>query len=137
MTIREPELISIIEGPTPDFRPAMDRWLQSVHETPMNRGIAMCQLRTMNGPDIVARCQDAWHEHRSVKLEFPDEMRLPQQVDVVAMRLDEVDAGQMLYLWVSLPVEMVFMAATDDDLDDDVEADDFDDDDLDDGFDFI
>jgi hypothetical protein len=51
------------------------------------------------------RCQQAWREGRPVKLDFPDEMRMRQQLDVVAMRLGEVDEGQLLRLWVSFPVE--------------------------------
>ncbi len=130
MTIKEPELISIIEGPTPEFRPTPQHWLQSIHESPMDRGIALCQLRTATGPDILERCQHAWRENRPVKLEFPDEMRMSQQVDVVAMRLSEVEAGQVLNLWVSLPFEMFFVIEDEDDLGDD----EFDEDD---GLDFI
>ncbi len=122
MTVREPELISIIEGPTPEFQPTMQRWLQSIHESSMDRGTAMCQLRTASGPDILERCQNAWREHRSVKLDFPDEMRMRQQVDVVAMRLDETEDGQILFLWVSLPLEMLFVIE-DDDADDEIEDD--------------
>jgi hypothetical protein len=127
MTISEPELISIIEGPTPEFQPTPQRWLQSIHEGPRDHAIASCQLRTANGTDILSRCQNAWQENRPVKLDFPDEIRMRQQVDVVAMRLDEVEEGQVLLLWVSLPYELVSV----EDLDDDDFDDDFDDDDLD------
>ena len=126
MTVREPELISIIEGPTPEFRPSPQRWLQSIHESPVDNGIAMCQLRTANGPDILERCQTAWQENRQVKLDFPDELRLRQQVDVVAMRLSELDEGQVLNLWVTLPFEMIFVTE-----EDEADGDEYDDDDLD------
>jgi hypothetical protein len=126
MTVREPELISIIEGPTPEFRPSPQRWLQSIHESPVDNGIAMCQLRTANGPDILERCQTAWQENRPVKLDFPDELRLRQQVDVVAMRLSELDEGQVLNLWVTLPFEMIFVTE-----EDEADGDEYDDDDLD------
>ena len=105
MTELEPELITIIEGPTPDFHPSPQRWLQSIHEGPDEREVAVCQLRTMNGKDIMERCQRAWRENRPVKLDYPDQLRLRQQADVVAMRLQEVEAGPLLLLWVSLPVE--------------------------------
>lgn len=88
--------------------------------------VATCQLRTGNGEDIVDRCENAWSEGRPVKLDFPDEMRMRQQVSVVALRLDEVDAGQVLQIWVSLPYETV-MEIEDDDIDD--YDDDYDDDD--------
>lgn len=132
MTVSEPELISIIEGPTPDFQPTPQRWLQSIHEGPKDHALAFCQLRTANGPSIVARCQNAWQENRPVKLDFPDEIRMRQQVDVVAMRLDEVDEGQVLLLWVALPYELVGVEDMDDD-----DFDDFDDDFDDDGLDFF
>lgn len=133
MTVSEPELISIIEGPSPEFQPTPQRWLQSIYEGPDDQAVAFCQLRTAKGPDILARCQNAWREHRPVKLDFPDEIRMRQQVDVVAMRLDEVDEGQVLLLWVALPYELVGV----EDLSDD-DFDDFDDDydDEDDGLPF-
>ncbi len=75
------------------------------------------------------RCQNAWREHRLVKLDFPDELRMRQQVDVIAMRLDETDEGQMLLLCVSLPFEAIFVPQ-----DDEFDDDDFEDDD---GYDFF
>ena len=129
MMVTEPELISIIEGPTPEFQPTPQRWLQSIHEGPQDRAIAMCRLRTMSGEDIMERCYQAWDEGRPVKLDYPDEMRMRQQADVVAMQLTEVDEGKMLLLYVSLDYEVGFEEVDDDD-------DDADDDD-DDGLDFF
>lgn len=130
MTVKEPELISIIEGPTPEFQPTSQRWLQSIHESPVDQGVAMCQLRTANGPDILDRCQSAWRENRPVKLDFPDELRMRQQVDVVAMRMEDTEEGQVLVLWVALPFETIFVAE-----DDDFDNDDYDEED--DGLDFF
>jgi hypothetical protein len=101
---KEPEFINIIEGPTPEFMPS-PYWLQTVYEGPFDQEVAICELRTATGEDIMERCQQAWREGRPVKLDFPDEMRMRQQLDVVAMRLGEVDEGQLLRLWVSFPVE--------------------------------
>jgi hypothetical protein len=128
MMVTEPELISIIEGPTPEFQPTPQRWLQSIHEGPQDRAIAMCRLRTMSGEDIMERCYQAWDEGRPVKLDYPDEMRMRQQADVVAMQLTEVDEGKMLLLYVSLDYEVAFEEVDDDD--------DFEDED-DDGLDFF
>jgi len=75
------------------------------------------------------RCQNAWRENRPVKLDFPDEVRMRQQVDVIAMRQQEVEEGKKLLLWVSLPYEIVAFDGEDDDDD----FDDFDDEDFDDG----
>ena len=117
----EPELITIIEGPTPEFRVTPQEWVQSVHEGPETHIVATCELRTGNGEDIVSRCQRAWKEMRPVKLDFPDEMRMRQQLDVLALRLQELDEGPMLMLWVALPPEFG---------EDEIEFDDEDDDDL-------
>jgi len=84
--------------------------------------MAVCQLRTGNGSDILARCQNAWREGRPVKLDFPDELRMRQQVDVAAVRLQELEEGEVLLVWVSLPL------IDDDDLeelDEDEDDDDF------------
>jgi hypothetical protein len=54
----------------------------------------------MNGENIVARCRRAWKEGRPVRLDFPDYMRMRQQLDVVGMRLQELDEGPLLILWV-------------------------------------
>jgi hypothetical protein len=131
MSVTKPELITIIEGPTPEFYPTMHRWLQSLHEGPRDRAIALCQLRTASGEDIMERCQGAWREGRPVKLDYPDDMRLRQQADVLAMRLETIEEGPMLSLWVSLDYDLEALFdedMADDDLDDDA-FDMFDDDD--------
>lgn len=102
----EPELITIIEGPTPDFMPNPQGLVQSIYEGPMETDVALCQLRTGNGEDIRERCLRAWGEGRPVRLDYPDDMRLRQQVDVIALRLTEIDEGQLLLLWVNLPWQM-------------------------------
>ncbi len=119
MKITEPELISIIEGPTPEFQPTPQRWLQSIHEGPRDKALAMCRLRTMSGEDIMERCQLAWKEGRPVKLDYPDEMRMRQQAGVVAMQLAEVEEGKMLVLWVSLDYEVEFEEIDEDDFGED------------------
>lgn len=101
----EPELITIVEGPTPDFFPRQQGWVQSIFEGPQESEVALCQLRTGNGADIMERCQRAWQEGRPVRLDYPDDLRLRQQVDVVALRLTQVDEGELLLLWVDMPVE--------------------------------
>ncbi len=93
---------SIIEGPTPEFQPTPQRWLQSIHEGPGDKAVAMCRLRTASGEDIMERCHLAWDEGRPVKLDYPDEMRMRQQADVVAMRLTDVAEGKMLLLGVPI-----------------------------------
>lgn len=101
----EPEYITILEGPTPNFEMASSLWFQSVYEGPEDAAIAQCEMRTMNGDDILERCRDAWDEGRPVRLDFPDDLRMRQEVDVVAMRLRDVDEGTVLMLWVRWPME--------------------------------
>ena len=126
MTTREPELITIIEGPTPEFDFTPQEWVQSLYEGSEERVVATCQLRTGNGEDILERCRRAWKEHRPVKLDFPDEMRMRQQVDVVSLRLTEVDEGPVLILWISVPATYLD-SLIEDDLDDDDDLGDLDD----------
>lgn len=120
MSAIEPELITIIEGPTPEFRATPQEWVQSIHEGPDDQVVAICELRTGNGEDIMRRCRAAWKEGRKVKLDFPDELRLRQQVDVVSIRLSQLDEGPLLHLWVTLPLEEFIeeMLAGEDDEDD-------------------
>ncbi len=115
---REPELITIIEGPTPDFREDVHRWNWGIYQTPEPSEIAFCQLRTGNGHDIRDRCVQAWRDGRKVQLDYPDDMRLRQQVDVVALRLSEVDEGVVLNLWLHNPlIEQELVEGDDDDND--------------------
>lgn len=114
----EPELITIIEGPTPDFMPHPHGWVQSIYEGPEEIDIALCQLRTGNGQDIVDRCHRAWDEGRPVRLDYPDDLRLRQQLDVVALRLTHVDEGDLLLLWLSVPSDEIALDDEDDDSDD-------------------
>lgn len=115
---REPELIEIIEGPTPEFQPTPLQWVQSILERSEDQMVALCQLRTASGTSIVARCRQAWKEGRPVRLDFPDELRMRQQVDVVSLRLENVEEGELLNLWVSLPVADVEEVFDDDMWDD-------------------
>ena len=101
---REPELITIIEGPTPEFKEDIQRWNWGIYQSHEPAEIAFCQLRTGNGEDIRDRCVQAWQDGRRVQLDYPDEMRLRQQIDVVAMRLTEIDEGTVLNLWVHNPL---------------------------------
>ncbi len=105
MVKENPEYITILEGPTPDFQSAAHLWMQSVYEGPADSTVAQCELRTGNGEDILERCRRAWKEGRPVRLDFPDDLRMRQEVDVVGLRLHEVDQGMVLTLWVRWPLE--------------------------------
>ena len=119
MTAIEPEFITIIEGPTPEFRPTPVDWVQSVLEGPEECLVAVCQLRTGNGEDIMERCRNAWKDGRPVRLDFPDEMRMRQQLDVISLRLEQRDEGEALMLWVALPLDQIEEIEEMDDSDED------------------
>ena len=99
----EPELITILEGPTPDFRSDIQLWNWGVLQGATENDVAIVEMRTNNGEDIRERCQRAWREGRKVQLDYPDKLRMRQQIDVVAMRLKEVKEGTVLKLWVYVP----------------------------------
>jgi len=103
--VNEPELIEILEGPTPDFQPTPHLSLQMVYEGPADAAALYCELRTANGDEILDRCRTAWREARPVKLDYPDELRMRRQADVVAARLRQVPEGAVLMLWLRWPLE--------------------------------
>ena len=103
MNAAEPELITIVEGPPPDFQDTQDVWALSVREEREPRLLALCQLRAFSGPKMLDRCRHAWREDRPVKLDFPDGTGMRRQVDVVAARWSEVEEGHLLHLWVQIP----------------------------------
>ena len=99
----EPELITIVEGPPPDFKQVPDLWPLSIREDLQPSLPAYIQMRTFSGPKMLERCQRAWNQERPVKLDFPDETGLRRQIDIVAARWTEVEEGHLLHLWVQLP----------------------------------
>ncbi|MFN8595935.1 MAG: hypothetical protein U0559_07105 [Anaerolineae bacterium] len=124
MTYSEPELITIIEGPPPEFVLAQDVWSASTWEGTKPRSVGVCQMRTFNAAALMERCTRAWHEGRSVHLDFPQMDGLRQQVEVLAAKPGRVEEGDLLYLWVAVP-----NLVADNQLDEDVDVDDEEDDD--------
>ena len=57
MDTAEPEWITIVEGPPPEFRPVPDLWPLSVYEDPHPHRVAVCQMRrrmdALSGPTRV------------------------------------------------------------------------------------
>jgi hypothetical protein len=130
----EPEKITIIEGPPPTFELVNDPWLFSLMEGPIPSQIAVCRVRTANGPALVERCYRSWRQERTIYLEFRGEDGLTQQAPITAVRWLDTEEGHVLLLWVRLEDDIEFEFEFD--LDDD-DFDDFDDfDDEDDSLDF-
>lgn len=118
----EAEKITIIEGPPPTFEAVTDVWPLGVAEGAVPSVIAVCRMRTFNGPELVERCSRAWRDGLPIHLEFRDLNGLTQQMQIIAARWGEVEEGDVLTLWVraladDLGVEIFF------DEDDDTEAD--------------
>ena len=57
MNTAEPELITIVEGPPPEFKSTPDLWPLSIYEEPELHPLALCQMRTFSGPKMVERCR--------------------------------------------------------------------------------
>ena len=122
------EKITIIEGPPPTFEIVGDAWLLGLVEGPAAPQVALCRLRTSNGPALVERCYRAWRDGQAVQLEYRADDGLTQQAPVVAARWVEAQEGHVLTLWVR-------MDADDVEIEVDFEADDDDDEPEDTGFD--
>jgi hypothetical protein len=96
------EFITIVEGPAPDFTPTSAEWPWSLQEGPEDSICAICKLRTFNGAAMVERCRNAWNEGRPVRLDYPDGEGGRDEAEILAVRADAIDEGDVLYLWVKL-----------------------------------
>ncbi|MCA1553153.1 MAG: hypothetical protein LC737_02115 [Chloroflexi bacterium] len=132
--LNEPELISIIEGPPPQFEFVDEQSLLALQESSLPHELARCDTRTFNGPKLQKRCRDAWNEKRVVMLEYRDMEGMKQRVEICGIRYEDLDEGTLLQLWVRLPVEMQLISLEDVDDDEDFdEGDEVADDDDDEG----
>ncbi len=100
----EPELITIVEGPTPEFHVVTDPWTFSVLEGQSAYIAASCQVRSFNGQKLMDRCQRAWNTQRLIRLDFRQMDGLRRQVDIIGARLEKVEGVDVLNLWVRQPV---------------------------------
>lgn len=112
------EKITIIEGPTPTFEIVDDGWSNGVLEGPSLYNVAVTQLRTFNGGELVERCYRAWKSKENITLEYRAEDGETKEAAIAAARTGETDDGELLILWVRLPDEEIELAI---DLDDDEE----------------
>ena len=107
MNLFEPELITIVEGPPPDFHMVGEAWAFSLWEGRAPQAVALTQMRTFDGAAMLDRCLRAWSASRPVMLDFPQMDGLRRKVEVLAARATSVEEGDVLNLWVVLPVEEV------------------------------
>src|SRR4030065_1562355 len=92
--------ITIIEGPPPTFEAATEAWLLGLTEGLVLSHVAICRVRTANGPQLVERCYRAWRDHQSIALEYRAEEGTAQQAPNVVARGTERALGHMNALWV-------------------------------------
>ena len=59
-------------------------------------------LRTLDGDALLRRCRKAWQQGRSACLEFTNRVGMPEEVLILAARVGEVEAGEVLHLWLRL-----------------------------------
>lgn len=135
----EPAKITIIEGPPPTFELVGDPWLLSLIEGPLPSRVAVCRVRTANGPVLVERCYRAWRDGQPIYLEYRSEDGLTEEAAIAAVRFLESDEGHLLLLWVrikegDIEIEFEFEDEMEDDFDFDIDFEEEDDEDQD--FDF-
>jgi len=100
----EPELITIIEGPTPEFHMSAEPWTFSVLEGQKAYVAVSCQVRSFNGQKLMDRCQRAWITNRPIRLDYRQIDGLRRQIDIIGARLDKVEGVDVLNLWMRQPV---------------------------------
>ena len=111
MESTEPELITIVEGPTPEFHLVTDPWTFSVLEGGSAYVVTSCQVRSFNGEKLMARCERAWSNQRPLRLDFRQMDGLRRQVDIIGARLEKVEGVDVLNLWVRQPVRALIAGA--------------------------
>jgi hypothetical protein len=103
----EPELITIIEGPTPEFHLVADPWAFSILEGASPFLPAACQVRSFNGGQLLERCQRAWSTQRPILLDYRQMDGLRRKVEIVGARLEKIEGIDVLNFWVRHPVGAV------------------------------
>ena len=98
----EPAYITIVEGPPPDFHDVANEWSIGVYEGLESTEVAMCEMRALDGPKLVERCQRAWEDGRTARLDFPTGDGMRGELDIIAIRWEEVDEGHKVSLWVKI-----------------------------------
>jgi hypothetical protein len=125
------EKITIIEGPPPTFEVVDEPILLGLTESLVPQRIALCRLRSFNGPALVERCHRAWRRGYSISLEYRSDGGLTQQVPIIAARWASAPDGDLLMLWVSLEDDEILIEFDVDEDEDDDFNDDFGDSDSD------
>jgi len=113
--------ITIIEGPTPEFREVNGLWIQGVTDTPGQYDTYFTELRSFDGTSLVDRCSNAWKKNESIMLEYRTETGFTDEITIIAAHFEESDEGDIIQLWVRQPREDVEFELKFDDSDDEDE----------------
>jgi hypothetical protein len=70
-----------------------EAWPLAIVEGPDPSVVAVCRMRTFNGPALVERCARAWRDGLPIHLEFRDLAGLTQQTQIIAARWTTTDGG--------------------------------------------
>lgn len=97
--------ITIIEGPTPEFREVNGLWIHGVAESPDQYDTFYTEVRAFDGSSLVDRCRAAWGRNESIVLEYRTEDGLTDEITIIAAHMEDTDDGDLLQLWVRLPRE--------------------------------
>jgi hypothetical protein len=112
------EKITIIEGPTPEFREVNGLWIHGVAESPGQYDTYYTELRAFDGVSLVDRCGAAWQKNESIVLEYRTEDGLTDEITIIAAHFEITDEGDVLQLWVRQPREDIEFELKFDDGDD-------------------
>lgn len=110
--------ITIIEGPTPEFREVNGLWIHGVAESPGQFDTYYTEVRAFDGISLVDRCSAAWQRKESIVLEYRTETGLTDEITIIAAHFQETDEGDILQLWVRQPREDIEFELKFDDGDD-------------------
>ena len=91
------EKITIIEGPTPEFREVSGLWIQGVAESPEQYDTYFAELRAFDGLSLVDRCSTAWGKNETIVLEYRTETGLVDEITIIAAHLEETDDGDLMW----------------------------------------
>ena len=94
------EKITIIEGPTPEFRDVNGLWIQGVTESPSQYDTYYTELRAFDGYSLVDRCTNAWQKNETIVLEYRTETGLIDEITIIAAHSEDTEDGDMIQLWV-------------------------------------
>ena len=112
------EKITIIEGPTPEFREVNGLWIDGVTESPGQFDTYYTELRAFDGVSLVDRCRATWEKNESIVLEYRTETGLVDEITIIAAHFEDTEDGDLLQLWVRQPREDIEFELKFDDGDD-------------------